>query len=159
MKKIFLVMILAGCSLLLFYIGTAFATEPTNIGDLEFGIDGIKWGTNINELSGFTIHEDAGDGRKIYTRDVDDLLFGRVDLVLRFYGFENDKFCTYAIGVMGRSNVQVLNWTLMDIYGNPDRVIGGNRVWDFGDVRIQYSENNENVTLIFFYVPIVSGTS
>ena len=157
MKKI--LAILAGCLVPLICFGTVYAAQ-TDISQLS--AFGIAWGTNINELSGFTFINDDGGDIKYYSRAGDDLFFGQVKLAIRSYSFYKDEFWGVVMGVSGRAGVHELYWMLTDMYGEPASSNDTFYLWLFDKIMIGYSTDvnigvgnpRDHAALNYYYLPM-----
>lgn len=91
------------------YAAYAFQNEPD-------GFRGIKWGTNISELSKMKLIDDDGNA-KCYARKNDKMRIGDANLDAIMYGFYKNRFS--AVGVMyhSSSNFSAIKETLLQQYG------------------------------------------
>ncbi len=111
LKKTTLVIIL----LLLMPIYTfAFQNEPDNF-------LGIKWGTNISELSDMILQATEDDNHKVYSRKNDKKMIGEAKITIIGYFFYKDRFSSALIEFRDRENFRRLKQTFIYVYGEGER--------------------------------------
>jgi len=128
---IILPVILTGC-------GVGFKNEPDNF-------RGIKWGTNIKDLSDFTLIVNS-DNEKTYFRNNDKKQIGDANIDVIAYNFYKDRFYSAGITYKSDSNHQKIKQTLFSIYG---------RGYQENEYISHYVWRGENVELIFSYKDIL----
>ena len=129
----------------------AFENEPKDF-------RGIKWGTNISELSDMVFHTQQGES-KVYFRKEDKLRFEDADLLQIWYFFSNDRLYSIVINFEEWSNFNSLKTELFNIYGighAPNRFKEEYR-WMGSEVIVffDYNEIREEGKLSYYYLPIM----
>jgi len=122
-----------------------FQNEPDNF-------RGIKWGTNINELSDMYFVE-SQDKFKIYKRKNDKMKIASAEIDNISYFFYKKRFFTIFIQFKGLSNFQHLKSTLFQLYGPPNYV---DSVWHGTSVGVilEYYETLKKGAITYTYTPI-----
>ncbi len=129
----------------------AFQNEPE-------AFRGIKWGTDINELSDMVFHTAYGES-KIYFREKDKLQIGAADLLQIWYFFSHDRLYSVVITFEEWSNFNSLKTELFKLYGMghaPDRFTEEYR-WMGSEVIVffDFNEISDEGRLSYFYLPIM----
>jgi len=151
LKRLLIVFILISSIFVALAPAWAFQNEPKTF-------RGIKWGTNISELSDMIFHAQQGES-KVYFREKDQLIFGDADLLHIWYFFSNDRLYSVVINFEQWSNFNSLKTELFEIYGlghSPNRFKEEYR-WVGSDVVIffDYNELREEGKLSYYYLPIM----
>lgn len=150
-KRARMVLFLLAASLILSLPVFAFQNEPD-------GFRGIKWGTNISELSEMGIIEDHGE-QKLYVRKNDKMQIGDADLEVIIYVFYKDRL--YGVMVIYNSslNFSKLKETLFQVYGSGRRPNPFMEKYNwYGSsvlITLDFNEIREKGSIIYFYVPIL----
>jgi hypothetical protein len=128
-----------------------FKNEPTTFG-------GIKWGTNINDLSSMAFAGAIGDV-KGYKSLSSTTKIGEARVRPALYIFYRGRLCSTHVSFKGRSNLVKLRKELIRKHGQPYRpwekaerfLWRGNRV----DIVLRYKEKTDKGSLIYWFKPIM----
>jgi len=130
----------------------AFHNEPD-------GFQGIKWGTNIKELTDMVLDEDGGDS-KLYRRQGDAVTIGTAVLKSCSYIFYRDMFYGVFIEFSSSSNAHAIKENLLQAHGEGLPLRPGKSIetyqWSGSLVNILYefSRASGKGTVTYFYKPI-----
>lgn len=130
----------------------AFHNEPD-------GFQGIKWGTNIKELTDMVLDEDGGDS-KLYRRQGDAVTIGTAVLESCSYIFYRDMFYGVFIEFSSSSNAHAIKENLLQAHGEGLPLRPGKSIetyqWSGSLVNILYefSRASGKGTVTYFYKPI-----
>lgn len=130
----------------------AFHNEPN-------GFQGIKWGTNIKELTDMVLDEDGGDS-KLYRRQGNAVTIGTAVLESCSYIFYRDMFYGVFIEFTSSSNAHIIKETLLQAHGEGLLLRPGKSIeayqWSGSLVNILYefSRPSGKGTVTYFYKPI-----
>lgn len=130
----------------------AFHNEPD-------GFQGIKWGTNIKELTDMVLDEDGGDS-KLYRRQGDAVTIGTAVLKSCSYIFYRDMFYGVFIEFTSSSNAHAIKENLLQAHGEGLPLRPGKSIetyqWSGSLVNILYefSRASGKGTVTYFYKPI-----
>ena len=91
----------------------AFQNEPD-------GFRGIKWGTNIRELTDMLVVE-SGKDTLYYARKTDNMKIGDADIGQISYGFYKNRFFVALVEYKGYVNSTKLKAILIGQYGKPEQ--------------------------------------
>ena len=146
-----MMLFLLAASLILSLPVFAFQNEPD-------GFRGIKWGTNISELSEMGLIEDDGES-KFYVRKNDKMQIGDADLELIAYVFYKDRLYGVMVKYSSSLNFSKLKETLFQVYGSGRRPnpFMEEYHWYGSSVLIglDFNEIWEKGSISYFYKPIV----
>jgi hypothetical protein len=86
---------------------------------------GIKWGTNINDISGMTCFECNDKYQEFYIRKGDKMKIGDAEIKHISYGFYKGRFLSAIIKFEEHNNFKILESTHLQLFGkgnkpNPD---------------------------------------
>ena len=142
------VMIIMIISFLFSSYAFAYQNEPKSF-------RGIKWGTNIKDLSGMQlVNIDKNDkDTRIYIRIVDKLKIGKADLEGIFYLFYKNRFYAVAIKFNLISNYLNIKETLFEQYGAGKQIMETFHSWqgENTDIALSYIKKfNEGVVSYHF---------
>ena len=117
---------------------------------------GIRWGTNINSLSGFTLVHNWGIS-KVYERAGDRLSLGNVPLEIVLYEFYMDQF--FSASLAGTRQPEEVERLLRVTYGEPYVNFTQSQlvhIWSLENVRISYSRDFSDgfYSILINYMPI-----
>jgi hypothetical protein len=132
----------------------AFKNEPD-----EFR--GIKWGTNIGQLTDMVLSGDSGE-EKFYLRKNDKMQIGDATLDTLEYAFYKERFFAVFIKFKGDTNSDSLWDTLSYVYGKSDGkgLEVGSFYWEGTTVKLWFRHNYTvhgralEGEIIYFYKPI-----
>jgi hypothetical protein len=130
----------------------AFHNEPD-------GFQGIKWGTNIKDLTDMVLDEDGGDS-KLYRRQGNAVSIGTAVLESCSYIFYRDMFYGVFIEFTSSSNAYAIKETLLQAHGECLPLRPGKSIetyqWSGSLVNILYefSRPSGKGTVTYFYKPI-----
>jgi hypothetical protein len=128
----------------------AFQNEPD-------GFRGIKWGTNISELSDMLVVE-SGKDTLYYSRKDENMKVGDADIDQISYGFYKNRFFVVLVEYHGHSNFTKLKAILIDQYGKaeqPNQLM--ERYFWFGgtvDIYFDYNDMHKNGNIYYSFRPI-----
>ena len=146
-----LLMIFMAGVLLIPSIALTFQNEPDNF-------RGIKWGTNINELSDMQHIGEMDEIGVFYTRKRDKMKIGDADLDYVHYAFYEDRFHTVFIKISSKSDFDKIKATLNSLYGKAKQAnpFIEKYLWEGNEVRIILKSGIFGDTnLIYGYKPII----
>ena len=128
----------------------AFQNEPDDC-------RGIKWGTNYDELKGFTKVPTQGS-LDYYTKKNEEMTFGDARLDMVVYVFYEKEFCGVVLNFKSSPNFQIVKTTLFDWYGKgrqPNKYKDEYR-WSGTSVAVtlEYDDITQKGTVIYYYIPI-----
>ena len=130
--------------------GLAFQNEP-------HGFRGIKWGTNISELTDMLVVE-SGKDTLYYARKTDNMKIGDADIGQISYGFYKNRFFVALVEYKGYVNFTKLKAILFDQYGKPEQPnqLMENYFWVGGTVDIYFDYNDmlKSGNVYFSFRPI-----
>jgi len=118
---------------------------------------GIEWGTEYDELEGFTkiTTESSLD---YYTKEDDEMTIGDAPLIKVVYVFYHKRFCGAVLNFESSPNFQIVKTTLFDWYGEGDQSkINEDRYrWSGSDVIItlEYDDVTQKGKITYYYMPI-----
>jgi len=130
----------------------AFHNEPD-------GFQGIKWGTNIKELTDMVLDEDSGES-KLYRKQGNAVTIGTAVLESCSYIFYRDMFYGVFIEFTSSSNAHAIKETLLKTHGEGFPLHPGKSIetyqWSGSLVNILYefSRPSGKGTVTYFYKPI-----
>ncbi len=120
---------------------------------------GLKWGTNIKELTDMVLDEDGGDS-KLYRRQGDAVTIGTAVLESCSYIFYRDMFYGVFIEFSSSSNAHAIKENLLQAHGEGLPLRPGKSIetyqWSGSLVNILYefSRASGKGTVTYFYKPI-----
>jgi hypothetical protein len=128
----------------------AFQNEPD-------GFRGIKWGTNISELTDMLVVE-SGKDTLYYARKTDNMKIGDADIGQISYGFYKNRFFVALVEYKGYVSFTKLKAILFDQYGKPEQPNQPmeNYFWVGGTVDIYFDYNDmlKSGNVYFSFRPI-----
>ena len=128
--------------------------------DLQEGFSGIKWGTNISDLSHFS--KLGSKGRVSYYANPDQIhTIYEIDIPHVIYGFYDNKFFAVYIGIDKFEIYSQLKSHLASKYGNPDTTLTMRNEdtiykWKYEQIKIKLKLRGRDNTmkLAFYYKPL-----
>ena len=128
----------------------AFQNEPD-------GFRGIKWGTNISELTDMLVAE-SGKDTLYYVRKNDTMKIGDADIDQISYGFYKSRFFQVLVEYKGYVNFTKLKAILIGQYGKPEQPnqLMEKYFWSGGtvDIFFDYSEMSKRGNIYYAFRPI-----
>jgi len=117
---------------------------------------GIKWGTNINELSDMVCVQK--NGLKYYKKKNDKMKIGDAEIEDIVYSFYKKRFSGVIITFRDLSNFDSLQSTLFQVYGKgqrPNQFMEeyawlGTNIWIF----FKYNEISKKGSINYYYYPL-----
>lgn len=123
------------------------------------GFRGIKWKTNISELTNMKLMEDDRN-TKFYVRKNDKMKIGEAEIERVYYRFYKGRFSGVIIIFTSSSNLSKIRETFFQLYGsgiNPNQLME-NYYWIGSNVNIalEYKEIIGKGTIVYQYNPITT---
>ena len=132
------------------FAALAFQNEPD-------GFRGIKWGTNISELTDMRVVE-TGKDSLYYVRKNDTVKIGDADIDQISYGFYKSRFFQVLVEYKGYVNFTKLKAILIGQYGKPEQPnqLMEKYFWSGQtvDIYFDYNEMLKNGNIYYSFRPI-----
>jgi hypothetical protein len=117
---------------------------------------GIEWGTDYDELKGFT-KVTTQSRLDYYSKEDEEMTIGDASLERVVYVFYHKKFCGAVLNFKSSPNFQIVKTTLSDWYGEgAQSEIEGQYRWSGTDVTVtlEYDDDTEKGKVVYYYMPI-----
>ena len=119
---------------------------------------GIKWGTNINDISGMTCIECDDKYQEFYIRKDDKMRIGDAEIKNISYGFYKDRFLSVIIQFEEHNNFKILKSKILQLFGkgnkpNPDIEQYYWRGRDVG-IALEYGDIPNKGIIFYHYLPL-----
>ena len=118
---------------------------------------GIEWGTNSDELKGFT-KVTTQSRLDYYAKEDEEMIIGDAPLEKVVYVFYHKKFCGAVLNFKSSPNFQIVKTTLFEWYGEGDQSkINEDRYrWSGTDVTttLEYDDVTQKGKVTYYYMPL-----
>jgi hypothetical protein len=142
----------------IFFVLTGIGNIYAN--DFQVGFSGIKWGTNVSDLSNFS--KLGSEGRVSYYANPDQIYtIYEIDIPHVIYGFYDNQFFAVYIGIEKFEIYSQLKSHLISKYGNPNTTLTMRNEdtihkWKYKKIKIKLKlrGRTDKMKLAFYYKPL-----